>query len=55
MPCAISKQKPAKVRGDNGVRLLPPGTEAGKIFVALRAARSKDNKRPRMAYSMISI
>lgn len=55
MPQAISSAKPAKVRGESGARLRPPGTEAGKMFVALRAARSNESRRPRMAYSIISI
>lgn len=55
MPQAMSSAKPAKVRGESGARLRPPGTEAGKMFVALRAARSNESRRPRMAYSMISM
>lgn len=55
MPQAISKAKPARVRGESGARLRPPGTEAGRIFVALRAARSSESRRPRIAYSMISM
>lgn len=55
IPQAMSKANPAKVRGDKGVRLRPPGTEAGNIFVALLAALKRDKRRPRMAYSMISI
>lgn len=55
MPQAISKEKPAKVRGERGVWLRPPGTDAGRILLALRAALSKDNRRPLIAYSMINM
>lgn len=55
MPQAMSNAKPAKVRGESGARLRPPGTEAGKMLVALRAARSNESRRPRMAYSMMSM
>lgn len=55
IPHAMSNAKPPSVRGDRGVELRPPGTEAGKMFTAPRAARSSDNNRPRIAYSIISM
>jgi len=55
IPQAISKANPAKVLGDKGARLRPPGTEAGNIFVALLAALKRDRRRPLMAYSIISM
>lgn len=55
IPHAMSNANPPRVRGDRGVKLRPPGTDAGNILVALRAARNSDNSRPRIAYSIISI
>jgi len=55
IPQAMSSANPAKVRGDKGARLRPPGTEAGNMFVALLAALRRDRRRPLMAYSIISM
>lgn len=54
IPLAMSNANPARVLGDKGAKLLPPGTDAGRIFVALLAALNNDNNRPLMAYSIIS-
>lgn len=55
MPRAMSWAKPVSLRGERGmmgVRL--PWIVGASPFTAPRAARSRESRRPRMAYSMIS-